>query len=111
MHTYLHRHAGCSTPFLVDQWLLLAAQCSIEHVQALDDEEIYLNIDLMHLREFDSPLYDQLVAYPGEVIPLVDAEARYLAEDLADQELPDHRLLTVQKTTAFLLEVICTPCI
>ena len=73
------------------------AEYDIGYVQALDDEEIFLNIDLIHLREFDSELYSQLVSYPGEVIPLLDSEARYLAEDLEGQELPDHRLLTVQK--------------
>lgn len=69
-------------------------------MQALDDEEVFLNIDLLHLHQFDKQLYDQLVAYPGEVIPLLDAEARYIAEDLlACQELPESKLLTVLCTT------------
>ena len=64
-------------------------------LQALDDEEVFLNIDLMHLHQYDKQLYSQLVAYPGEVIPLLDAEARYIAEDLQGQELPESKLLTV----------------
>ena len=65
-------------------------------VQALDDEEVFLNIDLLHLHQYDKQLYGQLVAYPGEVIPLLDAEARYIAEDLlGGEELPEEKLLTV----------------
>ena len=65
-------------------------------LQALDDEEVFLNIDLMHMYDYDGDLYNQLVAYPGEVIPLLDAEARYIAEDLTGEELTDDRLLTVR---------------
>lgn len=68
-------------------------------MQALDDEEVFLNIDLMHLHQYDKQLYAQLVSYPGEVIPLLDAEARYIAEDLQGQELPDSKLLTVLNAT------------
>ena len=68
-------------------------------MQALDDEEVFLNVDLMHLHQYDKQLYGQLVAYPGEVIPLLDAEARYIAADLQGQELPDSKLLTVLSTT------------
>ena len=68
-------------------------------MQALDDEEVFLNIDLMHLHQYDKQLYGQLVSYPGEVIPLLDAEARYIAEDLLGHELPDSKLLTVSSTT------------
>ncbi|KAL3152229.1 hypothetical protein ABBQ32_001311 [Trebouxia sp. C0010 RCD-2024] len=65
--------------------------------QALDDEEVFLNIDLLHLHQYDKQLYGQLVAYPGEVIPLLDAEARYIAEDLlGGEELPEEKLLTVR---------------
>ena len=69
-------------------------------MQALDDEEVFLNIDLMHVHGFDDKLYNQLISYPGEVIPLLDAEARYIAEDLEGQDLPDHKALTVQNTAA-----------
>ena len=68
-------------------------------MQALDDEEVFLNIDLMHLHQYDKSLYASLVSYPGEVIPLLDAEARYIAEDLQGQELPDSKLLTVLSAT------------
>ena len=53
----------------------------------------------MHLHQYDKSLYSQLVSYPGEVIPLLDAEARYIAEDLQGQELPDSKLLTVLSAT------------
>ena len=65
-------------------------------LQAVDDEEVFLNIDLMHLYEFDRELYSQLTAYPGEVIPLLDAEARYIAADLLGEELPENKELTVR---------------
>ena len=68
-------------------------------MQALDDEEVFLNIDLMHLHQYDKQLYGQLVAYPGEVIPLLDAEARFIAADVQGQELPDSKLLTVLSAT------------
>ena len=80
-------------------------------MQALDDEEVFLNIDLMHLHQYDKQLYGQLVAYPGEVIPLLDAEARYIAADVQGQELPDSKLLTVLSTTelnGFLTVVCCS---
>ena len=80
-------HASCFTDITV------GFRCS--DLQALDDEEVFLNIDLMHMYDYDRDLYSQLVAYPGEVIPLLDAEARYIAEDLTGEELTDDRLLTV----------------
>ena len=52
----------------------------------------------MHLYEFDRELYNQLTAYPGEVIPLLDVEARYIAADLTGEELPEDKLLTVRST-------------
>ena len=64
-------------------------------MQALRDEDVHLNIDLMHLWAYDPDLYEQLVAYPGEVIPLLDQEAREIAEDLNGTALPDNQLLTV----------------
>lgn len=50
---------------------------------------------MMHMRSYDEDLYDQLVAYPGEVIPLLDVEAREIAEDLQGEPLRDQQLLTV----------------
>lgn len=83
-------------------------------VQALDDEEVFLNIDLIHLHQYDKQLYGQLVAYPGEVIPLLDAEARYIAEDLlGGEELPEEKLLTVLCTIqleALLLLLLHSEC-
>ena len=69
-------------------------------VQAVDDEEVFLNIDLMHMYEYDRELYNQLTAYPGEVIPLLDVEARYIAEDLVGEPLPENKLLTVSQSRA-----------
>lgn len=74
-------------------WLLLG--CA--DVQAVDDEEVFLNIDLMHMYEYDRELYGQLIAYPGEVIPLLDNEARYIAADLLGEELPEDKMLTVSE--------------
>ena len=65
-------------------------------MQAIKDEDVHLNVDLMHMFAYDPELYEQLVAYPGEVIPLLDVEAREIAEDLHGEPLPDNQLLTVQ---------------
>ena len=64
-------------------------------MQALKDEDVHLNVDLMHMWAYDPELYEQLVAYPGEVIPLLDVEAREIAEDLHGEPLPGNQLLTV----------------
>ena len=81
-------------------------------VQALDDEEVFLNIDLLHLHQYDKQLYGQLVAYPGEVIPLLDAEARYIAEDLlGGEELPEEKLLTVLCTINLEATLLVAQCI
>ena len=69
-------------------------------MQAVDDEEVFLNIDLMHMYEYDRELYGQLIAYPGEVIPLLDNEARYIAADLLGEELPEDKMLTVSDLSA-----------
>ena len=66
-------------------------------VQAVQDENVILNLNLMHLYEHDRALYCQLVAYPGEVIPLFDIEAGGIAEDLG-HDLPENKLLTVTCT-------------
>ena len=63
-------------------------------LQAMEDEEVFLNIDMMHMYAYDSKLYDDVTRYPGEGIPLLDAEARYIALDLG-MEMPEERLLTV----------------
>ena len=81
-----------------------ATWCGFD-VQAVDDEEVFLNIDLMHMYEYDTELYNQLTAYPGEVIPLLDVEARYIAEDLVGEPLPENKLLTVSQTHA---RFLCT---
>lgn len=65
-------------------------------LQAIKDEDVHLNVDLMHMFAYDPELYEQLVAYPGEVIPLLDVEAREIAEDLHGEPLPENQLLTVQ---------------
>jgi len=65
---------------------------------------VFLNIDLMHMYEYDRELYNQLIAYPGEVIPLIDTEARYIAEDLIGEELPESKLLTVSSLCSPLLQ-------
>ncbi len=64
-------------------------------VQAMDDDEVFLNIDLLHMYEYDRELYGQLIPYPGEVIPLLDNEARSIAADLIGGELPEDKLFTV----------------
>ena len=67
-------------------------------MQALNDEDVYLNVDCMHMYAYDEDLYKQLIAYPGEVIPLLDVEAREIAEDLRGQASPDDQLITVSST-------------
>ena len=104
LYTTLIKQVGSFTHLSKGATRQLAAapsevQLFTEPVQALDDEEVFLNIDLMHLHQYDKQLYSQLVAYPGEVIPLLDAEARYIAADVQGQELPDSKLLTVFSTT------------
>jgi DNA replication licensing factor MCM4 len=73
------------------------AIAGVADVQAVDDEEVFLNIDLMHMYEYDRELYGQLISYPGEVIPLLDNEARYIAADLLGEELPEDNMLTVSE--------------
>ncbi len=66
-------------------------------VQEMDSEEVFLNIDLLHMFEYDRELYGQLIAYPGEVIPLLDNEARSIVEDLIVGALPEDKSFTVSE--------------
>lgn len=80
-------------------------------MQALKDAEVHLNVDLMHMYSYDKDLYDQLVAYPGEVIPLLDVEAREIAEDLQAAALREDQMLTVNSAAAVdiaMLHTLCT---
>ena len=86
--------AATAQPTSILQWMAIAG---VADVQAVDDEEVFLNIDLMHMYEYDRELYGQLIAYPGEVIPLLDNEARYIAADLLGEELPEDKMLTVSE--------------
>ncbi len=63
----------------------------------MDSEEVIVNIDLQHMYEYDTELYGHLIVYPGEVIPLLDCEARSIAEDRTDGELPEHKSFTVSE--------------
>ncbi|DBA98060.1 TPA: hypothetical protein ACH3X3_012887 [Trebouxia sp. C0006] len=63
--------------------------------QIMDSEEVFLNIDLQHMHKYNRELYGQLIAYPGEVIPLLDYEARSIVEDSIEGELPEHKSFTV----------------
>ncbi len=71
----------------------------------MDSDEVFLNIDLQHMYEYDRELYGQLIVYPGEVIPLLDYEARSIAEDSIVGELPEHRSFTVSENR-FLRQVV-----
>ena len=86
--------AATAQPTSILQCMAIAG---LANVQAVDDEEVFLNIDLMHMYEYDRELYGQLIAYPGEVIPLLDNEARYIAADLLGEELPEDKMLTVSE--------------
>ena len=77
--------------------LLCMATTAID-VQALDSQEVLLNIDALHMLEYDRVLYGQLISYPGEVIPLLDNEARCIAEDLIGGELPEDKSFTVSES-------------
>lgn len=68
-------------------------------MQALKDEDVHLNIDMMHMYSYDPELYQQLVAYPGEVIPLLDVEASEIAEDITGQALATAQLIMVANTS------------
>ena len=50
-------------------------------VQAVEDEDLVVNVDCQDMRKFDVELYSQLVAYPMEVIPLLDAETNDVVVD------------------------------
>ena len=89
--------AATAQPTSILQCMAIAG---LANVQAVDDEEVFLNIDLMHMYEYDRELYGQLIAYPGEVIPLLDNEARYIAADLLGEELPEDKMLTVSDLSA-----------
>ncbi|DBA99001.1 TPA: hypothetical protein ACH3X1_014276 [Trebouxia sp. C0004] len=64
--------------------------------QEMDSEEVFLNIDMLHMYKYDSMLYVQLIDYPGEVIPLLDNEARSIATDLIVGQLPEDKSCTVR---------------
>lgn len=72
----------------------------------MDSEEVLLNVDLQHMHKHDRELYGQLVAYPGEVIPLLDYEARSIAEDSIEGELPERRSFTVSEILCFCCHVV-----
>lgn len=48
-------------------------------LQAREQEEVVLNVDCNNIAEFDPVLYGHLVAYPTEVIPLMDEVAQEVA--------------------------------
>lgn len=50
-------------------------------MQAVEDEDLVVNVDCQDMRKFDVELYSQLVAYPMEVIPLLDAETNDVVVD------------------------------
>ena len=50
-------------------------------MQAVEDEDLVVNVDCQDMRKFDVELYSQLVAYPMEVIPLLDAETSDVVVD------------------------------
>ena len=75
------------------------------YVQIMDSEEVFLNIDLQHMHKYNRELYGQLIAYPGEVIPLLDYEARSIVEDSIEGELPEHKSFTVSENL-FLRQVM-----
>lgn len=79
-------------------------------MQALKDSEVHLNVDLMHMYSYDKDLYDQLVAYPGEVIPLLDVEAREIAEDFEGEALRENQMLTVNSAAAVVVAMLYTLC-
>ena len=47
--------------------------------QAREGEEVVLNVDCANIADFDPVLYGHLVAYPTEVIPLMDEVAQEVA--------------------------------
>ena len=43
--------------------------------QIAETEDYTLDVDCNHIHEYDKPLYDQLVTYPTDVIPIFDLVA------------------------------------
>lgn len=63
--------------------LLVSLSLSLSSAQVVEKEFISLNIDCANLKKFDAELYNVLVHYPEEVIPLSDLVATELATSVA----------------------------
>ena len=57
-------------------------------VQAVQDDEVQVNMDCSNLHDYDSMLYSQLLNYPGEVLSVLDDELNSLRSEVAE----DHGL-------------------
>ncbi len=51
-------------------------------MQTVDAKKVVVNIDCADLHAFDRQLYEWLVAYPAEVLPILDAVLSQAAEQL-----------------------------
>ncbi|XP_017892001.1 DNA replication licensing factor MCM4 [Ceratina calcarata] len=71
----------------------------LEEIHTL--EEPYLNVNCVHVKMFDEHLYQQLLAYPQEVIPTMDMAANELFFDKFPAAVLEHqiqvRLFNVEK--------------
>lgn len=52
--------------------------------QAMENQEVVINVDCADIASTDPILYSNLIAYPTEVIPLMDQEAQALASSMDD---------------------------
>ena len=80
---YLMRYFGMSlhgSKLQVHCWTCSPQRVPAD-VQAVEDEDLVVNVDCQDMRKFDVELYSQLVAYPMEVIPLLDAETNDVVVD------------------------------
>eukprot|EP00891_Asterochloris_glomerata_P005527 jgi/Astpho2/5527/fgenesh1_pm.00079_%23_8_t len=85
--------------------LLGLQQClGIREKLAVEDEDLVVNVDCQDMRKFDVELYSQLVAYPMEVIPLLDAETNDVVVDQFGPETAELQLVPSQVRTFNLAE-------
>ncbi|XP_014217323.1 DNA replication licensing factor MCM4 [Copidosoma floridanum] len=66
------------------------------YMQHLNDihtlEELFLNINCQHLKDFDEQLYKQLISYPQEVIPTMDMAVNEMFFEKFPAAVLDHQI-------------------
>ena len=62
------------------------------YVQINTLEEPFLNVNCMHLKQFNPELYSQLVRYPQEVIPAFDLATNEVFSELYPDTVLEHQI-------------------